>query len=106
MLEPAVLNRDEGARLVWQLDLFVILLCPCPELAIDIFVGVQRLSRLPQRYTMMLLQAFDCWLCLCKLSCPCLGLAIVIFVDGQRLSRPLQHCAMMVLQVFGGWPCL
>ena len=82
------------------------LLCPCPELAIDIFVDGQRLSRLHQRYTMMVPQVFDGWLCLCKLLCPCPGLAIGIFVGWQRLSRLLQHCAMMVLQVFGSWPCL
>ena len=82
------------------------LLCPCPELTIDIFVGVQRLSRLSQRYAIMVPQVFDGWLCLCKLLCPCPGLAIDIFVGWQRLSRLPQHCAMMVLQVFGSWPCL
>ena len=69
MLESAVLRRNGGASLVWQPDCLSSrkLFCPCPELAIDIVVSVQRLSRLPQRYTMMLLEGFDRWLCLCKL---------------------------------------
>ena len=77
------------------------LLCPCPELAIDIFVDGQRWADY-----MMVPQVFDGWLCLCKLLCPCPGLGIGIFVGWQRLSRLPQHCAMMVLQVFGSWPCL